>query len=128
MSAPPDAQRWLDLAEEDLADAEDLRERGRWRNACYLAQQAAEKAVKAVLVSQGTSGWGHDIAALAVQASPASAIRSTDADLAALSTLVTEARYPIDIPEPGEPEARAAVADARKLVEAGRVDLGSLGQ
>jgi len=47
-----EAQRWLRYAREDLAAARALGERagGAPRQSCRLAQQAAEKAIKAALV------------------------------------------------------------------------------
>ena len=41
---------WLDEAEDDLATAIDLLRLGRYSKACYFAQQAAEKALKALLI------------------------------------------------------------------------------
>jgi len=42
--------RWLRYAREDYTTAVLLRREGVSRNACLLAQQCAEKAIKAVLV------------------------------------------------------------------------------
>ena len=39
---------WLRAAEEDLYDARDALERGRWFRAAFFAQQAVEKALKAL--------------------------------------------------------------------------------
>ncbi len=55
MSAPEsaeEAQRWLTFAQQDLLEAEALmtREEAIPRHACWFAQQAAEKALKAALV------------------------------------------------------------------------------
>lgn len=48
-----DAARWLRFAQEDLESAQ-IRQQGRaWRNACWHALQAAEKACKAVLIRNG---------------------------------------------------------------------------
>ncbi|WP_054842868.1 HEPN domain-containing protein [Vulcanisaeta distributa] len=41
---------WLDEARDDLAAAIDLMRLGRYSKACYFAQQAAEKALKALLI------------------------------------------------------------------------------
>ena len=43
-----EALLWLRAAEEDLVDARDALERGRWFRAAFYAQQAAEKALKAL--------------------------------------------------------------------------------
>ena len=51
----PSHQRWvdwLDEAEDDLATATDLLRLGRFSKACYFAQQAAEKALKALLIKR----------------------------------------------------------------------------
>jgi HEPN domain-containing protein len=44
-----EGRRWLDQAKSDLADAEYLAEGNRFATACFLCQQAAAKALKAVL-------------------------------------------------------------------------------
>jgi len=41
---------WLDEAGDDLASAEILLREGRYSKVCFLSQQAAEKAVKALLI------------------------------------------------------------------------------
>ena len=54
--------RWLRQAEQDLDDAEFAREGGRFNLACFLGQQAAEKAVKAFLYYRGAEDvWGHSL-------------------------------------------------------------------
>jgi HEPN domain-containing protein len=54
--------RWLRQAEKDLEDAEFLREGDRFNLACFLGQQAAEKAVKAFLYHRGAEDvWGHSL-------------------------------------------------------------------
>ena len=45
-----EARRWFLTAEEDLRAAEVLRDTGHYARACFLAQQSAEKALKAVWV------------------------------------------------------------------------------
>mgnify|MGYP005839913831 CR=1 FL=1 len=65
-----EGKRWLRQAEEDLSDVRSLRERGRHHLACFMAQQAAEKALKAYLYAQGAEApWGHSVADLAEAAS-----------------------------------------------------------
>lgn len=54
--------RWLLQAERDLEDAEFSREGKRFNLACFLGQQAAEKAVKAFLYQRGAEDvWGHSL-------------------------------------------------------------------
>jgi len=54
-------QDWLDQAERDLSRAAIDIQYEYWEWACFTAQQAAEKAVKALLMNRGYSVWGHAI-------------------------------------------------------------------
>jgi HEPN domain-containing protein len=54
-------QDWLDQAERDLRRAAIDMQYEFWEWACFTAQQAAEKAVKALLLNRGYSVWGHAI-------------------------------------------------------------------
>lgn len=54
--------RWLRQAQQDLLDAQFNREGGRHNLACFLCQQAAEKAIKAYLYHRGAEDvWGHSL-------------------------------------------------------------------
>jgi HEPN domain-containing protein len=54
--------RWFRQAEQDLIDADFAREGERFNLACFLGQQAAEKAVSAFLYSKGAEDvWGHSL-------------------------------------------------------------------
>jgi HEPN domain-containing protein len=55
---------WFNQALRDLAQAEDSRQAGRHEWACFAAQQAAEKAVKALHLHLGQEAWGHVVAQL----------------------------------------------------------------
>ena len=61
---PNRARDWLAQAVRDLEQAEDSRRAGRHEWACFAAQQAAEKAVKALHLDVGQEAWGHVIAKL----------------------------------------------------------------
>lgn len=55
---------WMEQAERDLEHAKrDLRD-GFYEWACFSAQQAAEKAAKAVLSRLGAEAFGHSVASL----------------------------------------------------------------
>jgi HEPN domain-containing protein len=58
------AQDWLDQAARDLEHAREAREHNRHEWACFAAQQAAEKAVKALHLHLGQEAWGHVISKL----------------------------------------------------------------
>jgi len=50
---------WFNQAVKDLEHAEDSRRAGRHEWACFAAQQAAEKAVKALHLFWRQEAWGH---------------------------------------------------------------------
>ncbi len=52
---------WLEQAERDLQRAIIDIQFEFWEWACFTAQQAAEKAAKALLMNRGHSAWGHAI-------------------------------------------------------------------
>src|SRR3970040_2357434 len=58
------ARDWFNQAAKDLEQAKDCRQAGRHEWACFAAQQAAEKAVKAMHLHLGQEAWGHVIAKL----------------------------------------------------------------
>ena len=61
---PNRARDWLNQATRDLEQAEDSRRAARHEWACFAAQQAAEKAVKALHLHVGQEAWGHVVARL----------------------------------------------------------------
>jgi len=68
------AQDWFRQAERDLEQAEDSRRAGRHEWACFAAQQAAEKAVKALHLYYGQDAWGHVVARLLRELPPQAAV------------------------------------------------------
>jgi HEPN domain-containing protein len=58
------AQDWFSQAQRDLLHAEDSRRSGHHEWACFAAQQAAEKAVKALHLHLKQEAWGHVVARL----------------------------------------------------------------
>ena len=62
MSGEEQARRWLDVAVDDLSHARYAEEGGFFPHACFSAQQAAEKAVKAVHYAHGVRAvLGHSV-------------------------------------------------------------------
>lgn len=55
---------WLRQADADFRHARRARDHGAHEWACFAAQQAAEKALKAVILSRGADAWGHTVTAL----------------------------------------------------------------
>ncbi len=64
-----EGERWLQQAQQDIDDARYNRAGERYHLTCFLAQQAAEKALKGYLYTRGEErAWGHSVADLARQA------------------------------------------------------------
>ena len=60
-----ESERWIKQAENDLCDAKMARHNERHNLACFMGQQAGEKAVKGYLYFQGAEDvWGHSLADL----------------------------------------------------------------
>lgn len=58
------AKDWFKQAERDLEQARDSQRGERHEWACFAAQQAAEKALKALHLYLGQEAWGHVVARL----------------------------------------------------------------
>ncbi len=56
-----EAMRWLSTADDDLSSARILEKNGQFAHACFHAQQAAEKSVKAVWLREDADPWGHSV-------------------------------------------------------------------
>lgn len=122
------ALTWLRYAEEDLTAARaTLSERGLFvaRQSCFSAQQAAEKAIKAISTVSGTAfAFIHDLRRL-VDALPPGLRPSADLfDLAWLSTWATAARYP-GASDADWADAEKAVGIAETVVADARARLAS---
>lgn len=61
---PNRARDWFRQATRDLEQAEDSRRAERHEWSCVAAQQAAQKAVKALHLHLGQEAWGHVVARL----------------------------------------------------------------
>ena len=56
-----EAKRWLTTAEDDNDSAVILKENGKFAHSCFHAQQAGEKALKAIWYFADADPWGHSI-------------------------------------------------------------------
>ena len=56
-----EARRWLDTARDDLDTARILSGSAKYAHSCFHAQQAGEKAMKAVWYFEDLDPWGHSI-------------------------------------------------------------------
>ena len=92
-SMPNRAQDWFLQAEHDLRHARRAREGGDHDWACFAAQQAAEKAVKALHQARGQEAWGHSVLRL-LEALPVSAPDLLIEKARSLDAFYVPARYP----------------------------------
>ena len=107
-----ETERWLRFADEDLrtaiiclADAEVPA-----RHSCFLAQQAAEKAMKAGLIFCGIEyPRSHDLEHLLTLLPREWHIQGTLLDLSVLTEWLVEGRYPGNWPDPTSEEANIAI-------------------
>ncbi len=124
------ADDWLRQAENDLLWAEDTLRAGRYAQACFAAQQAAEKALKAVALRKGADQVrSHSILeiarALQVDGEVENAAKRLD-------LYYISARYPDAFPAGApfefftEDQAREAIGLARLIVEGRAAGTGAI--
>jgi HEPN domain-containing protein len=123
MSDPAaEAERWLEAAREDLAYAAHAASGGHHAPACFHAQQAAEKAVKALHYARGARAvLGHNVRALIEQLEPREPRLSALLDAAReLDLFYVPARYPngLDRGTPGQAFGSTQSQRARDLAAA----------
>ena len=135
MSAPDRrralVRRWLSKARTDLTLASVILEQGPDMDpwvCCFHAQQAAEKALKAVLVAQGVEPpFIHNLVALQALMPPDLELGTPVTELADLSASARGTRYVTDADGSEDPtwdEAEHAVVVAGRVLAAVRTYLG----
>jgi HEPN domain-containing protein len=128
---PDRSMDWLEQAERDLRHARHAVEDADFEWSCFAAQQAAEKAVKALILSLGGEPWGHSVTSLLARL-PASCSATPDLIERAkmLDKHYIQTRYPngFDSGKPGDyytrTEAELAVQHAEVLIGFSRNHLG----
>jgi HEPN domain-containing protein len=119
-----EAEAWLRQAERDLRKAfNDLRTED-WDSAAFWSQQAAEKALKALLLNSGIPHRGHELLELAdvIRRELEIETSAIDRDLRELTIHYTVARYPnaanaVPYELYDEEKAKDLVERARRVVE-----------
>lgn len=122
---------WFRQALQDLEQAEDSRRSGRHNWACFAAQQAAEKAVKALHLHLGQEAWGHVIVRLLQELPLEVAVPNELIEQArVLDNFYIPTRYPNSHPE-GAPfehygpiQSEEAIRYARAIIEFVRAQMG----
>jgi HEPN domain-containing protein len=113
-----EARRWLEQALLDLDDARFNLEGGRFSLSCFVAQQAAEKALKAFLYRQGEETIrGHAVADLCDDAARFDReFERLKTEIAPLDKYYVSTRYPDALPG-GLPWRAFNKTDARSALE-----------
>ena len=118
------AKDWLRQAKRDLSHAEEDMKSTFYEWACFSAQQASEKATKALFQHLHASAWGHSITALTREMMK----QFPEADKLIesaknLDKLYIQPRYPNGF-DSGTPEdyftksdAKRAIQDARRIID-----------
>ena len=114
---------WIWQSRRDLEHARNDVASGYYEWACFSAQQAAEKAVKAVFQKLGAEAWGHSVAELVQELSQSQpSVQALVEPAAELDKAYIPTRYPNSLPagRPGElytrGEAERLVALADRIV------------
>lgn len=119
-----EATRWLRQAEHDLEFGRLALREGYFGQACFIAQQAAEKALKAVHYSLGERVvLGHSVVQLAAGLAPdVPGVQELREAAGTLDQYYVPTRYPNGLPGGvpfeafGETQARAAIDEAGRFV------------
>ena len=113
---PSRAQDWMDQARRDLDAAGRNLECGIFEWACFISQQAGEKAVKAVFQHLNAEAWGHSVSEL-LQVLPEAHLPPPDvlASARELDTYYIPTRYPNGFPA-GAPKDYFTAQKAREAI------------
>jgi HEPN domain-containing protein len=119
--AREEARRWLTTARGDLETARLLAAGRRWAHACFHAQQAAEKALKALWYAHDLDPWGHSVLKLIDELRVAAAelygvVKGLREAAARLDRFYLLTRYPNGLPDI-TPEEAFFEADAMSAIE-----------
>jgi len=108
--------RWLEQAQADLRWARHLNEQGAYYLVCFLAQQAAEKALKAFLYAQGEElVVGHSVRQLCKRAAEYDArFHHYLDDWGVLDSYYIPTRYPNGLPDDSRGFAQGMAQDRHR--------------
>lgn len=116
-----EGRRWLEQAEADLYSAQVLLDHDIYHTTCFIAQQAAEKALKAYLYAMGEElVTGHSVAALSTWAGKYDAeFFKLQEEISILDTHYIATRYPNGLPDsiPAKVYTQKAAVEAFTLAK-----------
>ena len=120
---PNRAKDWLKQAEKDLKHSRNALDDKDFEWACFAAQQAAEKAVKAMYEAFHIESWGHSISTLLKEFKPISIPKELMKCALFLDKLYIPTRYPNGFPSGAptdyytEEEGKEAIKHADKIIK-----------
>ncbi|MEM3397545.1 MAG: HEPN domain-containing protein [Nitrososphaerota archaeon] len=119
MSIRDEVVNWLESAEADLKHARKSLEINDHNWACFAAQQAAEKALEALIMHVvGEYPRGHDLVKLYRMVKGYAEVKVDESKLARLSSYYTQARYPnAGIERPHEELSEELAIEAIEVAE-----------
>lgn len=119
-AAEVEARRWFKQAQADLIVVQTLKSAGHFAAACFHSQQAAEKALKAVLYSQGKRVvLGHSVQELGRQSQNYNSMfTALLTDAALLDQFYIPTRYPNGLPSPDIPAETYPITQAESAATA----------
>ena len=124
-----EATRWFSTALDDLDAAEIMHDNGKYAHACFLCQQSAEKAIKALYYYHDMDPWGHSILKLIEELSPSCihyhALKIFTDDARVLDRLYIPTRYPNGLPDI-IPAQAYGIADSKTAIQITRKILSSI--
>ncbi len=128
----PEAERWLELANEDIEMAEYALSRSIFRQTCFHAQQAVEKALKGLLDTRlGTHPKSHSLEQMLLyDAGIRTELRKWRTPCRNLDRFYIPTRYADALPgllpagEPTKADAQNALNDAKAIVTEIREKIG----
>jgi len=128
----PEGERWLELADEDIEMADYALSRSIFRQTCFHAQQAVEKALKGLLDARlGTHPKSHSLEQMLLyDAGIHNELRKWQTSCRNLDRFYIPTRYADALPgllpagEPTKPDARKALKDAKAIVAEVREKIG----
>ncbi len=126
MTKKEEIVNWVRFATEDLKAAKSFLSDDNLmpRHACWLAQQAVEKAMKSVLVfEQIKTPKTHDLEYLLTLIPRKWNLGKLNCNLESLTEWAVEARYPGDWDEASEEDAIIATANAEKIIDKIRIQM-----
>jgi HEPN domain-containing protein len=110
---------WLAKAENDVLNIENnlAAERVPWDTVCFHAQQAVEKTMKALLLFHRLpASRTHDLVVLLTECVAVEpSIADLEVDCQTFAPFAVPVRYPGDLPEPGEHDARELIAAMKRV-------------